>query len=75
MAKAPLKRNDSPTKNNGEPLVSNDDEAQTVADALANDTEDLPDIIRDRGWQEAIETLQDLQDGIDALHAYLANKE
>jgi len=71
-SKQPLKK---PLKDNGEPLVNNDAEAETVVAALVVDVDDLVDILADKDYQEALDSLQSIQEGIDALHAYLADKE
>lgn len=64
-----------PLKDNGEPLVNSDNEAQTVADAIESDAEDLATIIQERGWQEAIDSISSIQEGLDALSAFLQDKE
>lgn len=73
MSKAPNKQ--PLLKDNGEPLIANDTEAETVADAIESDAESLAEIIKEKGWQEAIDTITSIQEGIDALSQFLADKE
>lgn len=54
-------------KENGEPLINSQAEAEKVVEALSGDAEDLIDIIKEQATEEALETLRDLQTGIEAL--------
>lgn len=73
MAKTPSKQ--PLLKDNGEALVANDDEAIVVAEAMESEAEDLVSTIREKGYQEALETLTSIQEGLDALKQYLEDKE
>ncbi len=73
MAKEPSKQ--PLLKDNGEPIVANDEEAVTVAEAVESDSEDLAETIREKGYVEALETISSIQEGLDALKQYLEDKE
>lgn len=73
MGKASVKQ--SLLKDNGESLISNDSEAETVAGAIFSDAEDLVSTVQEKGYQEALDTVSSIQEGLDALKQYLEDKE
>lgn len=62
-------------KDNRQPLIANQEEAITIVEAISSDAEDLIDIVREEGVQEALETLSEIQTGVESLIEYFQNKE
>lgn len=57
------------------PEIKDDAEAKEVAQSIAEDAEDLVDVITEQGVEEAIEMLEDMQIAVTALITHMQGKE